>query len=127
MEKSGIAGDVVVYGAVLDACAQVGDGERAKRVFEQMRSLGIKPNIISYAALIRPFANKGDWEEVERQASQMLSENIPVNEYFLYSQLKAYSNCKPKQPDRAEIAFRDAFQAGVQVNSHVMGVLNRVP
>eukprot|EP00747_Dinoflagellata_sp_TGD_P093506 gnl/TRDRNA2_/TRDRNA2_165784_c0_seq4.p1 gnl/TRDRNA2_/TRDRNA2_165784_c0~~gnl/TRDRNA2_/TRDRNA2_165784_c0_seq4.p1 ORF type:complete len:621 (+),score=141.56 gnl/TRDRNA2_/TRDRNA2_165784_c0_seq4:57-1865(+) len=125
MERLGVAADVVVYSGVLDACAKVQDAERAKIVFAQMRANGIAPNVVAYASLARPFAHKGDWEEVERLADELVSHKLAMNEYFLYAQLLAYACAKPKQPGRAEKAFKDAHSRGLDMNAHVTAALGR--
>lgn len=48
-----------------------------------------------------------------------------MNDYFLYALILAYSASKPKQPKRAEEAFRQAILEGVEANKHVLGVLSR--
>merc|ERR1719446_74511 len=125
MDEVGIAADVVVYSTVLDACAKVGDAERSAQVFKQMRSNGIRPNVVSYASLARPFAHRGDFHEVERLLDEMRSVGLVMNEYFLYALLLAYASARPRQAERAEAAFRDALNAGVEVNRHVLTALGR--
>merc|ERR1740117_2169435 len=56
---------------------------------------------------------------------QMTAEGLAMNEYFLYTQLLAYANGKPRQAARAEQVFRDASAVGVQVNKHVLTALQR--
>merc|ERR1719487_1127546 len=125
MENNGVPVDVVVFSGVLDACAKVGDCEKAKLVFRQMRMQGVTPNVISYAALARPFAHAGNWAEVEKIAEEMQQEGLAMNEYFLYALLLAYANAKPRQAERAEQAFRDARSMRVDMNKHVLTALAR--
>merc|ERR1719356_1365956 len=122
MEEAGVAADVVVYSSVLNACAKVGDAERAKQVFDQMRAHDIQPNVVSYASLARPFAHRGDWKTVERLMEEMDKDGLVMNEYFLYATLLAYATAKPREAERAEVAFRRACLAGVELNKHVLSV-----
>lgn len=125
MEQAGVPADVVVYSSVLNACATVGDAERAKQVFEQMRTHGIQPNVVSYASLARPFAHRGDWKEVESLMEEMSKDGLVMNDYFLYAVLLAYATAKPREAERAEAAFRQACNTGVELNKHVLSVLWR--
>jgi len=125
MEVASVPADIVVYSSILDACAKVGDGELAKQLFEKMRSQGITPDAVSYASLARPFATRGDWQEVERISGQMRSEGLAMNEYFLYALLLSYGSARPRQANRAEIAFHEAHAAGVELNKHVLTAFAR--
>jgi len=125
MEHAGVPADVVVYSTVLDACAKVGDCERAQQVFDQMRTRGVTPNVVSYASLARPYAHEGNWKEVERIAKVMEAEGLAMNEYFLYALLLAYASGRPRQADRAEAAFRKACKSGVKINKFVLTALAR--
>lgn len=125
MEVASVPADIVVYSSILDACAKVGDADRAKQLFEKMRSQGITPDAVSYASLARPFAHRGEWQEVERIFEQMRSEGLAMNEYFLYSLLLSYGSARPRQANRAEIAFHEAHAAGVELNKHVLTAFAR--
>jgi pentatricopeptide repeat domain-containing protein 1 len=120
MEQANVPTDVVVYSAVLDACAKASECERAKQIFTQMRARGISPNVVTYASLAKPHAHQGDWPEVERLHKEMESEGLVMNEYFLYAVLLAYASAMPRQAARAEVAFREAINAGVKVNKFVI-------
>merc|ERR1719414_2603995 len=125
MEEASIPADVVVYSSVLDACAKAGDSESAMQVFHQMRAHGIRPNVVAYASLARPFAHRGNWIEVEHLANEMRAEGLEMNEYFLYALLLAYAAARPRQADRAEVAFRRACSSGIPSNKHVLAALAR--
>merc|ERR1719453_2082725 len=94
------------------------------RAFQQMRSHGIRTHVVIYGALARPFAYKGDYEQVEKIAADMTAEGIPLNDYFLYMILLAYSRAKPRKADRAETAFHDAISSGIQINDRVLKALS---
>merc|ERR1740130_2407741 len=125
MEAIDLSPDVVVYTSVLDACAKAKNTAVATQVFSKMRSQGVQPNIFAYSALARAFAHRGEWHEVEALARQMAVEGQAMNEYFLYTQLLAYANGKPRQAERAEQVFRDALAMGVKPNKHVFTALQR--
>merc|ERR1719326_2487218 len=126
MEQVGGTADVVAYSSAIDACSKAGEPEQALRIFERMVDRGIRPNIVSYSSLARPFARKGDWATVERLGKQMEADGLRMNEYFLYALLDSYTVSKPRQPARAERAFREAMAKGLEANEHVTMALRRV-
>jgi pentatricopeptide repeat protein len=123
-EKSGTTLDAVVYGCVINACGKAGDAQSAMAAFRQMRSQGIATHVVVYGALARPFAYQGDWEDVERIHDEMVADGIPLNDYFLYTMLLAYSRSKPRRGDRAEATFRKALSKGVRPNDRVVKALS---
>merc|ERR1719161_881022 len=126
MDELGIEPDVVAFSSVIDACSKADDAERAERVFQRMRGKGITPNIVAYSTLARPFARHGDWCKVEELEARLRGDGLRMNEYFLYTLLDAYCCARPRQPERAEKAFRSAVQAGVRVNDHIKGQLFKI-
>merc|ERR1719329_256261 len=81
--------------------------------------------LLAYTSFARAYAEKGQWQEVEALARAMTSEGLTMNDYFLYALLLAYACASPKQPQRAEDAFRDALAVGVPTNRHVLAALQR--
>merc|ERR1719305_1819229 len=126
MGELGIEPDVVTFSSVIDACSKADNAERAERVFQRMRGKGLTPNIVAYSALARPFARRGDWWKVEELEAHLRGDGLRMNEYFLYTLLDAYCSARPRQPERAEKAFRHAVQLGVRVNEHVKGQLCKI-
>jgi pentatricopeptide repeat domain-containing protein 1 len=123
-ESSGSTLDGVVYGCVINACGKAGDTDGAMKAFQQMRNHGIRTHVVIYGALARPFAYKGDYEQVEKIAADMAGEGIPLNDYFLYMILLAYSRSKPKKSQLAEEAFCKAVSSGIQINERVLKALS---
>jgi pentatricopeptide repeat protein len=117
--------DPVLYSSVINVCGKANDAERAWGIFEHMRTRGVRPHIVLYAALARPFAHRGDYQRVEEIAKIMEESGVASNEYFLYAQLLAYSNARPKQSSKAEEVFKKAQASGVPINDRVLGVLAR--
>merc|ERR1719487_2348748 len=95
-------------------------------MLKHMQANGIKANIIAYSCVARAFARVGKWAMVESLQQQLEKEGLQINEYFLYALLDAYGHGKPRQPQRAEAAFRDAMAKGLQANEHVLSTLARV-
>merc|ERR1719353_1378002 len=126
MDEFGIEPDVVAFSSVIDACSKADDANRADRVFRCMLGKGITPNIVAYSTLARPFARHGDWCKVEELEAQLRADGLRMNEYFLYTLLDAYNCARPRQPERAEKAFRSAVQSGVRVNDHIKGQLFKI-
>lgn len=117
--------DPVLYSSVINVCGKANDAERAWGIFEQMQARGVRPHIVLYAALARPFAHQGDWQRVEEIAKIMEESGVKSNEYFLYAQILAYGNARPKQSAKAEACFKKAQASGVPTNDRVLGVLAR--
>jgi len=126
MEECSLAPDIVAYSSAIDACSKADEPERAMRIFGRMQAQGVKANIVAYSALARPFARRGDWAAVETLGERMEEDGIRKNEYFLYALLDAYTNSKPRQPQRATRAFREAMAEGLEANEHVLAALARV-
>merc|ERR1719263_2116137 len=124
-QAAGMASDPVLYSSVIDVFGKTNDAERAWAIFEQMRGRGVRPHIVLYAALARPFAHRGDFQRVEEIANIMEESGVASNEYFLYAQLLAYANARPKQSSKAEAVFKQAQARGVPINDRVLGVLVR--
>jgi len=125
MEASCLSPDAGIYGSVLDVCVKVNDIVQAKLVYRKMHCKGIHPTIVTYASLARALAHNGDWREVEALACQMKKDGQTMNDYFLYALLLAYATGKPRQPQRAEQAFREALNLDIQMNGHVFSALHR--
>eukprot|EP00746_Dinoflagellata_sp_MGD_P128303 gnl/MRDRNA2_/MRDRNA2_62693_c0_seq2.p1 gnl/MRDRNA2_/MRDRNA2_62693_c0~~gnl/MRDRNA2_/MRDRNA2_62693_c0_seq2.p1 ORF type:complete len:247 (-),score=42.57 gnl/MRDRNA2_/MRDRNA2_62693_c0_seq2:8-661(-) len=123
--NAGITEDVVTYSAVIDACAKASDVDRAQRVYNLMLKRSVKPNIVTYTSLARAFSRLGRWADVEAILELMESEGLKINEYFLNAQLCAYATCQPRQPLRAEEAFRYALSAGVKPNNFILHSLEK--
>merc|ERR1719329_1705129 len=81
--------------------------------------------LLAYTSFARAYAEKGQWQEVEALPRALSSEGLTMNDYFLYALLLAYACGQPRQPQRAEDAFRDAVAAGVPTNRHVLSALQR--
>merc|ERR1719440_2082606 len=109
MENAKVEPNVVVYNAVLDACAKASECELAQQIFRKMRAGGISPNVVTYASLAKPYAHQGNWQQVERLQKEMTSQGLAMNEYFLYALLLAYASAHPRQCARAEVTLREAI------------------
>lgn len=125
LEDAGLQSDAIVYSSVIDACGKAGDTEMALCIFRRMQARGIQPHVVTYSALARPFAYKGHWQEVEDLAVEMEKSGQRPNEYFIYAQLLAYATAKPKEPARAERCIRNALEAGLVPNQHILSGLGR--
>lgn len=116
MSKDGMAPTPHSYNNVMHAWGVAGNSERAQEFFEEMRKNGVKGSVVSYSSLLRPHARKGNYQEAERLMQAMKEDGIRGNEFFLNQVLCSYANASPPQPDRAEIAFREAVKQGVKMN-----------
>eukprot|EP00927_Polykrikos_kofoidii_P072521 TRINITY_DN68625_c0_g1_i1.p1 TRINITY_DN68625_c0_g1~~TRINITY_DN68625_c0_g1_i1.p1 ORF type:complete len:570 (+),score=89.95 TRINITY_DN68625_c0_g1_i1:101-1810(+) len=117
--------DSVIYSGVIDAYSKIGDGSGAEAILVRMKSKGVKPHVVAYSALARAFSWSGNWKKVEAIVAEMEGAGVPYNEYVLFSLLMAYASGRPKQPERAEAAFRKAMEDGVPTNAHICGALAR--
>merc|ERR1719235_2307408 len=127
MVDAGLAPDVVSLSAVINACGQAGDTERASNVFETILARGLRPTIVTYTSLARPHSRNGDFQKVEQIYKRMRKDGIRTNEYFLNVQLSAYTHATPPQGDKAEKALREALSQnrGIKLNDYILTSLER--
>lgn len=52
MVAAGVAPDVIAYSSLVQAWARVGDTERARAVFDKMKTEGLPPNSFTYTNLL---------------------------------------------------------------------------
>lgn len=125
METSGLSVEVDTYSCVLDLLIKSRDTEQAKFVYKQMHRKGMHPSIVTYSSFARALAHGGEWQEVESIACNMQKHGQSMNDYFLYALLLAYATSKPRQSRRAEHAFQNASNSGIQMNGHIFSALQR--
>jgi len=121
MTSAGVRPNTVSFNALISACSK--DPIRCRKAYEQMDAQGVPPDIVTFTSLAAPYAQKGEWESVEKLQAEMQARGIVANDYFLYTLLMAYGKSRPRQPHRAEAAFRSLVAIGVQPNKHVARVL----
>ena len=64
----------VMWNAMIDACADHGDAEKALHLFRKMKEIGISPNDYTFAAFLRAFARAGMAEETVFAYERMKTE-----------------------------------------------------
>merc|ERR1719387_3252955 len=132
MLVDGIEPNVITFNAVIAACAKKGQctkapnnasGQDTKQAFDavtrasngrraevwllKMKRAGVTPNSFSYNSAAKPFVALGDYRKVEQLMAELRSDGLPFDDFCLSSLLYAYGNATPKQPQRAEAAFRE--------------------
>lgn len=62
MEASGMAGNVVTFTALVDACSRCGAWQEALKVYYRMQRKGVAPNERTYNSLIAGCEHDGQWQ-----------------------------------------------------------------
>jgi len=127
MPDHGVSPNLICYTTVIDACAKAGLAERAEM---WLRCLTGKPDLTptshSYTSAAQAYATQGKYGEVERLFAEMEKRGISMNQCSLTVLLLAYIRAKPRQPERAEAAFRKHAALGLPVTEAPLGVLRNI-
>ena len=75
--------DVITYNAVIDACAKVGEVQKAASYLETMRDHGTYPDVISFTSVINGYAQLGDVDKAEHWLAQMDEFNVAPYIFFI--------------------------------------------
>merc|ERR1719229_630228 len=74
--------NVVSFSAMIDACAKIGDANRAKYWHQRMVAHGVKPNAHSFSTVINACAKSGElkaaWEQFEEMESAGITGDVVV-------------------------------------------------
>jgi len=124
-KEDGDCPDVYSYNAVIDACVQAQQTEKASGFLSEMKANGIKPTPVTFTTLAKCYSWNGEWQKVEQLGRDMKALGVGINDYFLNALLSAYASAKPKQPEKAEAAFREALSSGVRPNKFIWSSLTR--
>jgi len=68
---------------------------------------------------------KGDTHKVEEILERLYRAGLSQNAHFLSTLISVYANVRPRQPKKAEKAFRAAMQDGVEANDFVLRAVER--
>lgn len=68
--------DVIVWSAMIAGYSRLGNVDRAKEVFCEMRKEGVEPNLVSWNGMIAGFGNVGLYDEAVRLFHEMVSEGF---------------------------------------------------
>mmetsp|Transcript_48166 Transcript_48166/g.90198 ORF Transcript_48166/g.90198 Transcript_48166/m.90198 type:complete len:945 (+) Transcript_48166:123-2957(+) len=152
MRAADVMPNVVCFNNVIDACARAGRGDRAeawlRRLIEASRAQqaegsvqrsvarmgsgdakigvpegGLAPTRQSYTTAAQAFATHGLWNDVERLFAEMEDAGLSTDEFSLTVMLSAYSRARPRQRERAEIAFRRHIIKGLPITKPPMRAL----
>lgn len=89
-DNPSVTPDVTTYNAVLNACAQAHDAQRAEHVMERMRSNEIEPDVISFSSLISAKSQTPHKAEAILREMQQ-SDSIVVNTIVYNNVIAAWS------------------------------------
>jgi pentatricopeptide repeat domain-containing protein 1 len=131
MSAAGIQPNAVCYNNVIDACSRAGDGPRAEAWLRRLCELwragpgrsALKPTRQSFTAAAQAFSVKGAWQDAERIFDGMRDIGLDMDEFSLTVLLSAYWRGRPRQPVRAEAAFRRHVVDGLPVTRPALRVL----
>lgn len=71
MRSKGIEADAGCYNTLINACADVGDIDRALETMQAMQNEGIAPDVITYTSLIKACANSQEGINGVRMAEEI--------------------------------------------------------
>ena len=109
MKIAGIQADTATYNTLINACAAIGDVERAMDTVENMQSDGVAPDVITYTSLIKAFAISCSREEwIMRNNSKLISYAVQAESLFTEMQQKANHFSKYIEP--TELTFSRLMQ-----------------
>merc|ERR1719171_662201 len=90
MLESGIKGDTISYTAMINACAQTGDIQKAEEWLVKMLEDGVEPNVITFNAVIAAAAKKGQGRRAENWLEKMKLAEVLPNSFSYNSAAKPY-------------------------------------
>merc|ERR1719401_2349130 len=71
MEGNGIPPNEVTFGILLEVCVEVGDLEKARRVFEDLRSSGLRRNVVHCTSFIKVLVHTSRMDEARAVLAEM--------------------------------------------------------
>ena len=101
LKEEGIEPNEITFNSLIDACAQIGDIDRANRWFRCMGTNGIEPNIITVSAMLNACAKSKDavsWELAVAFFRDMSKKSIQPDEITFASMLNVCANARHKDP-----------------------------
>lgn len=147
MFAEGVEPNVVCYNTMIDVCAKAGRGERAEAWLRQLCDEAprrvppfgqgaapfaarfeepLAPTKQSFTSAAQAHAAQGRWADVERLFSDMEGYGLLMDEFSLTVLLSSYARARPRQRERAEVAFRRHVERGLPVTRPPLRVLRGV-
>lgn len=87
--SSKMEGSLACYNAVLGACVDARELEKAWMTFRQIRRVGLEPSGRSYALVLRALAAAGKWKQAVALLGEMRAAGAPRTERTFAAALKA--------------------------------------
>jgi len=110
IRASGQQPSAKAYEAVLEAFSKKGDLDAALALFKEMIEAGVPATDNSYDLLAKPASRGGEFRFVEMlYAAKSKDRDGEIGAKSLGLLIDAYANALPRQPTRAEAAFRGAM------------------
>lgn len=98
MSAKGLGASDVTFGILLDACVGAKEFDRARKVFEDLRTSGLRLNVVHCTTFLKGLVNDGRLDEANDVLSEMLRSPGAKPDLITYSILvKAYA-------DRSQVA-----------------------
>merc|ERR1719321_1560072 len=90
MLDAGIRGDTISYTAMINACARVGDVQKAEDWLVKMLEDGVEPNVITFNAVIAAAAKTGQGRRAENWLDKMRRAEVIPNSFSYNSAAKPF-------------------------------------
>jgi pentatricopeptide repeat protein len=78
-QQLGIAANVRLYSAAINACGRAGRLEEAVAVFDRSQRAGVRPNVVLYTSLIHACQVAGDVDAATHYLQEMVRLNEALN------------------------------------------------
>ena len=108
MRVAGVQADAATYNTLINACASVGDLEKALETVETMQTEGIEPDVITYTSLLKACGINGGYGTV------VLAEEI-------FAQMQQRTNHFSNYVEPTELTFQRLMQVHLRAHAHEGG------
>lgn len=85
--------DVVSWNAMLTACIQRGEGEKALQLYKQMQEESVSPDEITYSCILQACSNTGSLASLRQIHEGLVSREQKMSPLLVSSIIHAYGRC----------------------------------
>merc|ERR1719409_808510 len=121
MKNHASACNLVTYNTLIDACARVGEMEKATALFRDMCERGVDPDLITYSTVIKGYCVQGDLEQGIQLFSLMRKRNIKPDAILFNSILDGCA--RKRMRTLTEQVLRDMEEAKVAPSNFTLSIL----
>merc|ERR1719169_331962 len=112
---------LVTYNTLIDACARVGEMEKATALFRDMCERGVDPDLITYSTVTKGYCVQGDLEQAIQLFTLMRKRSIKPDAILFNSILDGCA--RKKMRTLTETVFAAMEEAGVGCSNFTLSIL----